>query len=269
MKAYEKSAEYILGKTELRPKIAIVLGSGLNGLTEVLSDVCEISYNDIPSFLSTNVPGHKGALYIGRLSGKEVYMMAGRFHYYEGHSAKEITSYISVLKKLGVEKLLLTNAAGGINQDFIPGDLMVIDDHINFANVNPMIGENDNQLGPRFFDMSDAYSKNLRNTIHEAADSCGIMVKSGIYIMYRGPSFETPAEIRMFKMLGADAVGMSTVPEVIAANHCGMEVAAVSCITNKAAGLSDVKLSHDEVMETGRMAKDRFEALMIKTIELI
>ena len=196
-------------------------------------------------------------------------MLAGRFHFYEGHTAKEVASYVSVLKELGVEILILTNAAGGINDEFIPGDLMIVDDHINFANVNPMIGPNDDSLGPRFFDMSDAYSKRLRGIMHEAADSCGIFIKSGVYLMCTGPSFETPAEIRMFKTLGADAVGMSTVPEVIAANHCGMEVAAISCITNKAAGLSERKLSHEEVMETGKMVNEKFKALIKQIIELL
>lgn len=264
-----KSAEYINDKTNLRPKIAVVLGSGLSGLTKVLKECIEIPYEDIPGFLKTSVKGHNGTLYIGKIESKEIYILAGRFHYYEGHSAKEITSYISVLKELGVEKLILTNAAGGINKEFIIGDLMVVDDHINFANVNPLIGPNDDSLGPRFFDMSDAYSKNLRNLIHEAANKCGILLKSGVYIMYRGPNFETPAEIRMFSIMGADAVGMSTVPEVIAANHCGIEVAAISCITNKAAGMSDTKLNHEEVMLTGQMVGNKFKALLVCILDLL
>ena len=264
-----KSAEYIKSKSPLNPKIAIVLGSGLSELTETMEDTVMIDYSDIPNFLKTSVPGHKGQLFAGKLNGKEVYMLAGRFHFYEGHSAKEITSYIPVLKDLGVEKLLLTNAAGGINKDFVPGDLMVIDDHINFANVNPMIGPNDEAIGPRFFDMSEAYSPKLRNTIHEAANECGMLLQSGVYLMCTGPSFETPAEIRMFSMIGADAVGMSTVPEVIAANHCGLEVAAISCITNKAAGISETKLSHEEVMETGQKVKDKFKTLIMHIVKLM
>ncbi len=263
------SAEYIRSKSNLSPKIALVLGSGLSELTEVLTEAVALDYSDIPGFLNTSVKGHKGQLFIGKLNGKQVYVMAGRFHFYEGHSAKEITAYIPVLKALGVEKLLLTNAAGGINPDFIPGDLMVIDDHINFAGVNPMIGPNDDSLGPRFFDMSEAYSPNMRNLIHEAADSCGMLLQSGIYAMYSGPSFETPAEIRMLGILGADAVGMSTVPEVIAANHCGIEVAGISCITNKAAGLSENKLSHEEVMEAGLKVKDKFKTLVSHIVELL
>ncbi len=260
---------FIKSKTNLSPKIALVLGSGLSELTEVLTDAVSINYSEIPGFLKTTVPGHKGQLFIGKLNGREVYMLAGRFHFYEGHSAKEITSYVPLLKSLGVEKLLLTNAAGGINPDFLPGDLMVIDDHINFAGVNPMIGPNDDSLGPRFFDMSDAYSNKMRNIIHEAAESCGMLLQSGVYAMYSGPSFETPAEIRMLSVLGADAVGMSTVPEVIAANHCGIEVAGISCITNKAAGLSETKLSHEEVMETGQMVKDKFKTLVTHIVELL
>jgi purine-nucleoside phosphorylase len=264
-----KSAEFIKSKISLSPDIAIVLGSGLSDLADALTESVEISYNDIPGFLKTSVTGHRGKLYIGNLNGKPVYMLAGRFHYYEGHTGKEITSYIPILKALGVSTLILTNAAGGINPDFIPGDLMVIDDHINYANVNPMIGPNDESLGPRFFDMSEAYSKRLRGIIHDAAASCGILLKSGIYIMYSGPSFETPAEIRMFGMMGADAVGMSTVPEVIAANHCGIEVAGISCITNKAAGLSDTKLSHQEVMETGKKVNEKFKALIMHIMEML
>jgi len=264
-----KSAKFIKDKSTLNPKIAIVLGSGLSSLTQALTESVEIDYNDIPGFLKTSVKGHSSKLYVGMLSTKEVYMLAGRFHYYEGHTAKEITSYVSVLKELGVDILILTNAAGGINEDFVPGDLMVIIDHINFANVNPMIGPNDDKLGPRFFDMSEAYSKRLRRIIHEAADNSGILIKSGIYIMYTGPSFETPAEIRMFGNMGADAVGMSTVPEVIAANHCGMEVAAISCITNKAAGLSDGRLSHEEVIETGKKVNEKFKALIMNIFKLL
>ena len=264
-----KSAQYIKGKSTFCPKTAIVLGSGLSGLSDMLDEAVTIAYDEIPGFLTTSVKGHSGKLYIGRLGGKEVYILSGRFHYYEGHSAKEITSYIPVLKELGVETLFLTNAAGGINEDFIPGDLMVIDDHINFANVNPMIGPNDDSIGPRFFDMSEAYSKRLRNLIHEAADNCGMLLKSGVYIMCTGPSFETPAEIRMFGKMGADAVGMSTVPEVIAANHSGIETAAISCITNKAAGLSGGKLSHEEVIETGKNVNEKFKLLMMKTLELL
>lgn len=263
------STQYIMNKTDMKPKIAIVLGSGLSDLTTVMQDSVEIDYNDIPGFLKTTVKGHHGKMYIGKLKEKQCIMLAGRFHFYEGHKSSDITGYVRMLKDLGVEKLLLTNAAGGINKDFIPGDLMVIEDHINFANVNPLIGPNDDNLGPRFFDMSDAYNKEIRNIIHEAADNCGILLKSGIYVMYTGPNFETPAEIKMFRIMGADAVGMSTVPEVIAANHCGIKVAAISCITNLAAGISKEKLSHEEVMETGKMVKDKFKTLILHILELL
>lgn len=263
------STKYIMEKIDIKPKIAIVLGSGLSELSTAMEDAIEIPYSEIPGFLQTTVAGHQGKMYFGKLLGKECVILAGRFHYYEGYKASEITGYIKVLKEIGIEKLLLTNAAGGINRDFIPGDLMVIEDHINYANVNPLIGPNDDSFGPRFFDMSDAYSKEIRDIIHEAATNSGILIKSGVYIMYTGPNFETPAEIRMFAMMGADAVGMSTVPEVIAANHCGIKVAGISCITNLAAGISQEKLSHNEVMETGQRVKDKFKTLILNIIEML
>jgi purine-nucleoside phosphorylase len=263
------STKYIMEQISIKPKIAIVLGSGLSELSSLMEDAVEIPYSQIPEFLHTTVAGHQGKMFFGKLLGKECVILAGRFHYYEGYKANEITGYIRVLKELGIEKLLLTNAAGGINKDFIPGDLMVIEDHINYANVNPLIGPNDDSIGPRFFDMSDAYSKEMRDIIHEAAANSGILIKSGVYVMFSGPNFETPAEIRMFSMMGADAVGMSTVPEVIAANHCGIKVAGISCITNLAAGISEQKLNHEEVIETGHRVKDKFKTLILNIMELL
>lgn len=265
----EKSTQYIIDRISNTPKIAIVLGSGLSDLTNVLENSIEIKYSEIPGFLQTSIEGHKGSMFFGKLKGKDCVILGGRFHFYEGHNPNEITGYIKILKELGVDKLLLTNAAGGINSDFRPGDLMVIHDHINFAGVNPLIGTNDDSLGPRFLDMSEAYNKEFRDVIHEAANNIGILLKSGVYIMYSGPNFETPAEIKMFSLMGADAVGMSTVPETLAAHHCGIKVGAISCITNLAAGISGEKLSHAEVLEAGQKVKDKFKTLILKIIELL
>ncbi|MCK5130462.1 MAG: purine-nucleoside phosphorylase [Clostridiales bacterium] len=264
-----KSTQYILNNIKHTPQIAIVLGSGFSDLYKSLENIIEIKYSDIPDFLQTTIPGHKGSMFFGQLMGKECVMLGGRFHYYEGHDPRDITEYINILYELGVQRLLLTNAAGGISSDLRPGDLMVIDDHINFAGVNPLIGANDDTIGPRFLDMSDAYNKEFRNLIHEAADSIGMLLKSGVYIMYSGPNFETPAEIKMFGLMGADAVGMSTVPETIAAHHCGIKVGAISCITNFAAGIGEGKLSHEDVLDVGKMTKEKFKTLIIKIVELI
>ncbi len=264
------STEYILSKIENKPELAFVLGSGLGDIAKLYENPVTIPYDEIPGFVKTTVEGHEGKMMFGDLMGKPCVILSGRFHFYEGHAPKDIVQPIRTLKELGVKKLLLTNAAGGINFGYAPGDLMIIEDHINFAGVNPLIGPNDDNIGPRFFDMSDAYSKCMRKVIQDAADQTGTEIHSGVYAMYSGPSFETPAEIRMLRTIGTDAVGMSTVPEVIAANHCSLEVAAISCITNMAAGMiRDAKLNHEEVMETGRMVKDKMTKLILKIIELL
>ena len=254
---YEKSlqsAEYIKAHTTLRPKIAVVLGSGLGGLTAGFTDIEELPYRDIPNFPVSTVAGHKGALLAGRLGQKEVYAMEGRFHFYEGYSMQEVCYPFYVLKQLGVEQVILTNACGGINRDFAPGTLMLITDFINMMGTNPLIGPNDERFGPRFPDMTEPYSKDLRALAEKTAAELGIAYRQGVYLGFMGPCFETAAEIRAFAGMGADAVGMSTVPETIVCNYLGMKVLGVSCITNMATGIQTVKHSHARVLEIANRA---------------
>ena len=260
---------YVKNMIKVMPKVAIVLGSGLGELANMVEDTMDIPYAQIPGFLRSTVPGHAGKLIIGKLSGVDVLLMSGRFHHYEGYSHREIAQPVRMMKELGVQYLLLTNAAGGVNTSFVPGDLMLIEDHINISGDNPLMGPNAEEFGPRFPDMSRAYHRQLSAIIQNAAEECCIPLKKGVYMLFNGPSFETPAEIRMARLLGADAVGMSTVPEVITANHCGLPVAAVSCITNMAAGILDQPLSHQEVVETGEKVKGKFSKLMLKVVEEI
>ena len=210
---------YVAGKLRAVPKAAIVLGSGLGEMGSMVEDALEIPYEEIPGFLRTTTPGHAGKLISGKLAGVDVLLMSGRFHHYEGYSHQEIALPVRMIKELGAEYLILTNASGGINTSFVPGDLMLVEDHINLSGSNPLIGPNREEYGPRFPDMSRAYHRGLSALIRQAAEECCIPLKKGVYMIFNGPSFETPAEIRMARILGADAVGMSTVPEVIAANH--------------------------------------------------
>ena len=256
------AAQYIRERTELRPTIGLVLGSGLGDFADTLEDAFRIPYSDIPNFPVPTVPGHSGALVFGKKCGRSVVVLQGRIHYYEGLSQQEITLPIRVLAALGVKTLVLTNACGGVNLSFRPGDLMLISDHINYSGSNPLIGPNLDTFGPRFPDMSDLYTGSLRAAIREKASAAGIHLQEGIYAMYSGPNYETPAEIRMFRILGADTVGMSTVPEALVAGHCGMQVVGISCITNMAAGVLPVKLSHAEVMETAALVHDKFRDLL-------
>ena len=256
---YEKaleSAEYIKTHTEKRPKIAVVLGSGLGKLTADFTDTEELSYKDIPNFPVSTVAGHKGALLAGKLGNTEVYAMEGRFHFYEGYSMKEVCYPFYVFKLLDVEKVVLTNACGGINREFAPGTLMLITDFINMMGTNPLIGPNDERFGPRFPDMTEPYSLELRNLAKQTADELGIAYKEGVYMGFMGPCYETAAEIRAFAGMGADAVGMSTVPETMVCNYMGMKVLAVSCITNMATGIQTVKHSHARVLEIANQAGD-------------
>jgi len=265
MMNYEKikaAAEYIQARVSLRPTVGLVLGSGLGGYADTLEDAVRISYSEIPSFPVPTIPGHSGALVIGRKCGQEVVVLQGRIHYYEGLPQQEITLPIRVLAALGVKTVVLTNACGGVNLAFKPGDLMLISDHINFSGANPLIGPNMEEFGPRFPDMSNLYTASLRAQIKETAQKAGIPLQEGVYAMYSGPNYETPAEIRMFRIMGADTVGMSTVPEAIVAGHCGMQVVGVSCITNMAAGVLPVKLSHEEVTETANRVKEVFQDLI-------
>lgn len=257
-----KSAEYIRSHIEVRPQKAVILGSGLGAFAECLEDAVTIPYREIPGFMVSTAPGHNGCLVAGKLNGVDILCMQGRFHYFEGYKMQDIVYPIRVMKLLGIKKLLVTNSSGGVNLSFKPGDLMVVEDHINYLGMNPLFGQNEEEFGVRFPDMSEAYNKEMRRVILDAADKLGIEMKKGVYFAYSGPSYETPAEIRAFRMLGADAVGMSTVPEVIAANHSGIKTAAVACITNMAAGILPQPLTSEEVIETADRVKDRFIALL-------
>lgn len=247
--AVSEAAEYLRARLPARPDLALVLGSGLGGLADRIEDPVYIPYGQIPHFPVSTAPGHAGRFVFGRLSGRMVLCMQGRFHYYEGHDMAAIALPVRVLKALGCRALVLTNAAGGVNWDFSVGDFMLITDHINFMGANPLRGENDDAIGPRFCDMTHVYTPEFQQTARQVAAQQGITLREGVYLGYMGPSFETPAEIRAFRTLGADAVGMSTVPEVIAASHCGLPVLGVSLITNMAAGMAGKRLSGDEVIE--------------------
>ncbi|NDI34276.1 purine-nucleoside phosphorylase [Chengkuizengella sediminis] len=258
----KESANYIKGKLKQSPEVGLILGSGLGVLADQIESAMEIPYEEIPHFPVSTVEGHDGKLVIGLLEGRNVLMMKGRFHLYEGYTDEVVTFPIRVMKELGIKTLVVTNAAGGVNTSFEPGNLMLIQDHLNFTGKNPLIGPNDNELGARFPDMSEAYSKRLRAIAESVASDLQINIQQGVYIGLLGPSYETPAEIRMLRILGADAVGMSTVPEVIAARHAGIEVLGISCISNMAAGILDQPLSHDEVMETTEKVKEQFLGLV-------
>jgi purine-nucleoside phosphorylase len=252
------------------PDIAVVLGSGLGGFAGRLADAATIPYADIPRFARSTAPGHKGNLIVGKIAGgPRVICMQGRFHMYEGYAAPEATRHVRVLRELGVSRLILTNASGGLNPAWSAGDLMLIEDHINFTGQNPLTGPNFSEYGPRFPDMSFAYDPGLRETVRRAAGSLSIPLREGVYVGFLGPSFETPAEIRMFQALGASAVGMSTVPEAIVANHCGMKVCGISCVTNLAAGILAQPLTSEEVLESAAKAGPLFEALLEETLRLL
>lgn len=247
---------------------AVVLGSGLGLFADTLQNAIAIDYTEIPHFQPSTIPGHAGRLVIGDVvPGFTIACMQGRFHYYEGHPMETVVFPIRALKQLGAAFLLVTNAAGGIQPDLIPGTLMLIEDHINLMGTNPLLGPNPDFLGPRFLDMTTAYDTKLRQLAQDVATSQGFSLKSGVYLGLTGPTYETPAEVRMLRTLGADAVGMSTVPEVIVANHMGMRILGISCITNQAAGLSDNKVSHQEVMETAEQVRPRFVALLQGILE--
>lgn len=261
------AADYILGKVEKMPTKAIILGSGLGELADDIKNPVILEYQSIPSFPSSTAPGHKGRLVIGELENENVLLMQGRFHYYEGYPMDTVVFPIRVMKLLGIKELIVTNAAGGVNESYSPGDLMLISDHLSMFCSNPLIGPNYEDFGPRFNDMSDPYSKKRREKIKKLAAKTGINLKEGIYAYMTGPSYETPAEIKALRTLGADAVGMSTVPEVITAVHSGIKVLGISCITNMAAGILDQPLDGEEVIETGRMVKDKFSKLILEILK--
>jgi purine-nucleoside phosphorylase len=251
------------GKT---PRIAVVLGSGLDGVAGCVQGAAEIPYEEIPYLVKSTVEGHAGTLIVGTCGGVDVALMRGRFHFYEGYSMDEVTLPIRVFAAMGIHSLILTNAAGGVASHLSPGSLMVITDHINMMGENPLRGPNENRFGTRFPDMTAAYAPAFIEVAHEVARGMGVVLSEGVYMALRGPSYETPAEIRMMRKLGADAVGMSTVPEVIVARHCGMKVLAVSCITNVAAGLAPVEINHEDVMEVGARAGRQLSELIVKII---
>lgn len=255
MKEYLDAAKLIRARLGgEQPRIALMLGSGLGEIAEQLTAPLSIHYRDLPGFPLPSVPGHSGRLLIGELNDVTLACLQGRAHYYEGHPVASIASPIRALHAIGCDTLILTNAAGSLRKTMIPGSLMMITDHINWAGVNPLVGPNDNTLGARFFDMTRAYDPDLRARLREAATAANVDLFEGVYLMYSGPNFETPAEIRAFATLGADATGMSTVPECLVANHCGMRVAAVSVITNLAAGIAPLPLTHAETLSTGALA---------------
>lgn len=260
---------YVEQATSLRPRVALVLGSGLGGFAEQVTGRVEIPYEQIPHWPRSTAIGHAGKLVIGKVESVPTAVMAGRVHYYEGYGMKEITFPIRVLGSLGVRALVVTNAAGGIHPNLRQGGLVLISDHLNLQGSNPLIGPNDERLGPRFPDMTEAYDRRFRELARAAAQELKLELQEGVYAALAGPSYETPAEIRYLRTIGADMVGMSTVPEVIAANHMGMRVLGISCVTNLAAGLSGQKLSHEEVMETGERVKGTLMALLRAVIPRI
>lgn len=267
MEKLNKTVDYLKGQIDFTPEIAIILGSGLGKIADFIEDKIVISYEDIPNFPQTTVAGHDGKLIFGTLKNRKVVAMKGRFHYYEGNEMDAVVYPIRVFKRLGIENLIVTNAAGGVNTDFVPGDLMLITDHLSFFCENPLRGENLDDLGPRFPDMSVIYDRELRNIAFASAKKHGIDLKTGIYSYCKGPSYESPAEIKALRFMGADAVGMSTVPESITARHMGMRVLGISCITNMAAGILDQPLNHEEVMETGKQVEQKFSALVSDIVE--
>lgn len=259
---YEEALSYIRKHTDISPRVGLILGSGLGDLLTDLPGQAVIPYGNIPGFPVSTVAGHKGQFLIGRYRDKPVMVMQGRFHYYEGYEPERLACAVRVMRLLGVETLFITNAAGGINLNYKAGDLMVITDHINFPSINPLRGKNDEGIGPRFPDMTMAYDREYVKLLLSIGQEKSLPLRQGVYAMMTGPSYETPAEIRMLRAMGADAVGMSTVPEVITAVHCGMRVAAVSCISNMAAGVLDKPLRHEEVMETALTSRGYMKALL-------
>jgi purine-nucleoside phosphorylase len=262
-----EAAQFVQAKVGVKPKIGMVLGSGLGAFADSLVHSVRIPYQEIPGLPVATAVGHRGELVLGTLGANgsrsvDVIVMAGRFHLYEGYSAQQVTSGMRLFRQLGVERVVLTNAAGGIHPAFAQGALVLISDHINLQGANPLTGPNDPELGPRFPDMTEAYSAELRRIAREVASDLGIPLHEGVYAAVLGPSYETPAEIRFLKTIGADLVGMSTVAETIAANHMGMEVLGISCVTNLAAGLSGYRLNHEEVLEVAHRVSASFLKLL-------
>jgi purine-nucleoside phosphorylase len=266
-----ETVSYLNEKISYRPKVSIILGSGLGDLVDYIEDKVELDYEDIPNFPVSTVEGHAGKLVFGKIGGVEVLAMKGRFHFYEGYDMKEVTYPVYVMKQFGIENIIVSNAAGGANKTFKPGTLMLITDHINSFGTNPLIGRNDKRFGPRFPDMSETYTKRLQELAKKIAEDHGIEYREGVYLGTTGPTYETAAEVRAFTNMGADAIGMSTVPEVIIANYLGMDILGISCITNMATGIAKEAHSHESVVEIAqRTGKDfcRWIAETIKEMEI-
>ena len=264
-----RTLEEIKTKYKDTVEIGIILGSGLGDLANNIDMIEEIKYGEIESFHNSTVEGHNGRFIIGELSGKNVIAMDGRLHFYEGIDIKEVVKPADLMLDLGIKTLIVTNAAGGVNNSFTPGDLMVISDHINYAGINPLIGPNDESKGPRFVDMTNGYSKDLINKAKKVAKNINLDLKEGVYMWFTGPNYETPAEVKMAGILGADAVGMSTVPEVLIAKHRGVDVLGFSCITNMAAGITDDILDHDDVIKVSLKVRDNFKKLIMEVLKEI
>lgn len=267
MKAYREAAEYIKSVSNVRPVIGIILGTGMGAAAEIIEAETVIDYKDIPRFPVSSVEGHAGKLILGRIAGTESVIMQGRVHFYEGRSMSELAVPVQTFKALGVEILIVTNASGGINPDFCPGGIVNITDHIKFDLDSPLRGPNDPELGERFFDMCSAYSERLGALAHQAAEESGIELKDGVYAYMGGPQFETPAEIRALRILGADLVGMSTVPEVICAAHCGMETLGLSCVTNMAAGMENGGHNKEIIGKAEKSAAQNLSGVLRGVIE--
>jgi purine-nucleoside phosphorylase len=267
IKAIDEAVSFVRSKTSLQPRVGVILGSGLGNVVDALEIETAIPYSEIPGAKASTVVGHQGRMILARVNQTPVVVMQGRIHFYEGHEMPEVMFLSRVIGRLGIRQLIVTNAAGGINTKFQAGDLMLISDHINLMGMNPLRGPNVDELGVRFPDMSEAYPSSLREQAKEVARSLGQLVQEGIYLALSGPSYETPAEIRAFRTLGADAVGMSTVPEVIAMSQMGIPVLGISCITNMAAGILNQKLTHQEVMDTTARVQNDFTALVLGCLE--
>jgi len=265
----ERAAKFILAKTKLRPRIALVLGSGLGDFADEFRNATKIPYAKIPHFPRSTAIGHAGQLVIGEVGDVTVAGMQGRVHLYEGYSVKEVAFPIRVFARMGVKAVILTNAAGGINRNYSQGCLVVIRDHVNLQGANPLAGPNDERFGVRFPDMTQAYDREFHAFVNEEAKKLGLNIHQGVYLAVAGPSYETPAEIYSFRTIGADLVGMSTVPEVIAARQMGMKVLAISCVTNMAAGMTDATINHEEVLEIGKKISGQFKALLREVVPLI
>lgn len=264
-----ETIKYIKSKIKVTPKIGIILGSGLGDFADKIEDKIELAYKDIPNFPISTVSGHDGKLIFGKVNDKDIVAMKGRIHFYEGYDMKDVVFPINVLAEIGIEKLIVTNAAGGINTDFQAGDLMLITDHINITGRNPLIGPNDEAKGPRFLDMTNCYDKDLISFAEDAASKLNMKLQKGVYIYFTGPNYETAAEIRMARAIGADAAGMSTVPEVIVARHRGIKVLGISTITNMGTGVLDKPLDHAEVVQVGKEVAGKFSNLLTNIIEVI